>query len=122
MDFEFKPELFEYRQQIIEVLAAADFWWLSSFRSIDIDHQEFALEIDGVQTEDVARGIVDVLSAKFKWAFYVFCRDYDDEDWFIRIDPLHSGVVFVGRDDGRYPGLSSFKFYESPKEGCRAYC
>ncbi len=104
MNFEFKPELFEYRNAVMETLAAFDFWWFSSFRSIDLDHSEFFLEIDGIQTEDVARGIVKVLSSKFKWGLYVYRHDNREQDWVVRIYALERGVIFGGTADGRRGG------------------
>jgi hypothetical protein len=107
MDYEFKPELLEYRHAVMEVLAAAGYRWLADYRSIDLDHEDMFLEVDGIRDEDRARGITRVVAAKFKWGIRVYQREYGDQDWVVQIRVLDRGVVFGGSDDGQQSEVSA---------------
>ena len=64
-DFEFYPELFEHRSRASELLEAAGYTWFSDFSSIDLLHEEYGLEICGVQNEEDVKPIMEALQEGF---------------------------------------------------------
>jgi hypothetical protein len=116
MKFEFKPELFEYRHRVMEALSDAGFWWLSHFRSVDLDHQYMLIEIDGIKSEDAALGIAKVLAARFPWGIRGLQKDYGDGDWMVILVLRGHGMKFGGRDDGGSPDGTSFEFAPADPE------
>jgi hypothetical protein len=70
MEFEFHPELFELRTQVIELLAEHDLVWLSDYGAVDLQHDLFGLEVTGIQSEQVAFAIQRILAQEFpKWPY-----------------------------------------------------
>jgi hypothetical protein len=107
MKFEFHPELLQYRADIMEVLAEAGYRWLSAFMSIDIDHSDMFLEVDGVPDEDTAWGIAKTLADRFPWGVWAYRKDWGAEDWVVMLLVRGKGFSFGGRGDGRpSPGSS----------------
>jgi len=64
-DFEFYPELFEYRSRALELLETAGYTWLSDFSSIDLLHDDYGLEICGVQNEKDVKLMMEALQRGF---------------------------------------------------------
>jgi hypothetical protein len=95
--FEFHPELFEDRSHALELLEEAGFRWFSDFSSIDPVHDDYGLEISGVQEEDV-KAIMDALREGFP-------------HWHHQKYSLHDG--------GREPGWSLLLCMFPPK-ACNA--
>ena len=65
---EFHPELFECRGRASEILAEAGLGWFSDYRSIDLLHAEYGLEICGIQQETKVEPVVDALRSGFPLA------------------------------------------------------
>jgi len=107
MKFEFHPELLQYRADIMEVLAEAGYRWLSTFRSIDIDHADMFLEVDGVPNEDTAWGIAKTLADRFPWGVWAYRKDWGAEDWVVMLLVRGKGFSFGGRGDDRLSQGSS---------------
>ncbi len=101
MKFEFHPELLQYRADIMEVLAEAGYRWLSAFRSIDIDHADMFLEVDGIHDQDTAWGIAKTLADRFPWGVWAYRKDYGPEDWVVMLLVRGKGFSFGGRGDDR---------------------
>jgi hypothetical protein len=114
MEFKFRPELLEYRAEIMEALNGAGYSWLVDYRSIDLDHRDALIEIDGVKCEDTALGITRVLAARFPWGIRVYERDFGDRDWMVVLVVRGHGMKFGGCDDGGSPDGTSFEI--SPAE------
>lgn len=87
-DFEFYPELFEHRSRASELLETAGYTWFSDYTSIDLLHEEYGLEICGVQNECDVKPIVDALQQGFPhWHHQkVSLHDYGrDPGWAVSI-------------------------------------
>src|SRR5579872_6389933 len=83
-DFEFYPELFEHRNRASELLEAAGYTWFSDYSSIDLLHEEYGLEICGVQNEQDVKLIAEALKQGFPhWHHHKIClHDYGrDPGW-----------------------------------------
>ena len=66
--FEFHPELFAYRTEIMTILANAGFDWFVDYASIDLDHEAFGFEICGVPDEtDALRMMRALMGALPGW-------------------------------------------------------
>lgn len=63
--FAFHPELFELRNDVLELLAEHGFAWLSDYGSVDMLHDVFGLEVCGIHQEEDARDILKLLQRKF---------------------------------------------------------
>jgi hypothetical protein len=63
--FEFHAELFDFRNAVLEALAANGFAWLSDFGSIDLMHDIYGLEVTGIREEADARAIENLLRSMF---------------------------------------------------------
>lgn len=73
-DFEFYPELFEHRGRASELLEAAGYTWFSDYSSIDLLHEEYGLEICGVQNEQDVKPIAEALQRGFPhWHHHKIC-------------------------------------------------
>ncbi len=59
--FSFHSELFECRATAMEVLAENDFDWLTHYSAIDLLHQEFGMEVAGINEEVDAKVILRIL-------------------------------------------------------------
>src|SRR5262249_49418228 len=75
---QFHPELFECKGLATEILDAAGFSWLSEYGSIDLLHEEFGLEVCGINEEASVQPIVNVLCSAFPhWHYHHVCqKDY----------------------------------------------
>jgi hypothetical protein len=72
--FAFHPELFELRNDVLEMLADHGFAWLSDFGSVDLLHDVYGLEVCGIRDESDARTIEALLRKRF--ASWVHSRRY----------------------------------------------
>jgi hypothetical protein len=64
-ELEFHPELFEYRGRASELLEEAGYSWFSDYKSIDLVHEEFGLEIGGIPNERDVKPILAALKRGF---------------------------------------------------------
>ena len=64
-DFEFYPELFEYRNQASDLLADAGYNLFSDFNAIDLIHEDYGLEICGIHSDVDVKPILDALHEGF---------------------------------------------------------
>lgn len=72
---EFRPELFECRSRASELLTEAGLEWFSDYGSIDLLHEEYGLEVGGIQQEAKVDPIVEVMRKGFPhWHYYGLCR------------------------------------------------
>ncbi len=72
---EFRPELFECRSRAIEILEGAGIVWLSDYSSVDLLHEEYGLEVCGIQQEAKVDPIVEVIQKGFPhWHYHGLCR------------------------------------------------
>ncbi len=86
--FEFYPELFEHRNRALELLDAAGFTWFSDFSSIDLRHEEYGLEICGVQKEQDIGPILAALQEGFPhWHHRKVCPHDGSRDpgWIVSV-------------------------------------
>jgi hypothetical protein len=63
--FELHPELFEIRNDVLEMLADAGFAWLSDFSSVDLLHDVYGVEVCGVRELADAHAIQKLLRRMF---------------------------------------------------------
>ena len=63
--FRFSPELFKFRELVMEKLEAAEFFWLSHYSSVDCMHDVYGIEVCGIKEEEDARSIQKILIATF---------------------------------------------------------
>jgi hypothetical protein len=82
-DFRFFPELFESRQEALEILDGAGFYWLADFASVEVLHETYGIEVTGIPDEALAREALSALRRSFS-------------DW--------EHVSLVHQDCGREPG------------------
>lgn len=83
-DFAFHPELFERREQAIEVLARRGFHWLEHFSSVDLLQDLFGLEVCGITEKRDAERILVILEELFpEWMRSGLCyHPYErDHGW-----------------------------------------
>jgi hypothetical protein len=95
---DFYPELFGHRGRASELLADAGYAWFSDYASLDPVHEDFGLEICGIQKDRDVRPILDVLQAGFPhWHHH------------------HFGLQEAGREPGWSVTISMFppKSYSS---------
>lgn len=64
-ELQFHPELFEYRGRASELLEEAGLSWFSDYSSIDLVHEEYGLEVAGIQREADVRRILSTLQRGF---------------------------------------------------------
>lgn len=64
-DFDFYPELFAARARASELLEEAGYTWFSDYSAIDLLHEEYGLEVCGLQTERDARAVAEALRNGF---------------------------------------------------------
>jgi hypothetical protein len=64
-DFEFYPELFAERARASELLEEAGYTWFGDYSAIDLLHEEYGLEICGLQTERDAQVVAETLRNGF---------------------------------------------------------
>src|SRR5688500_3840045 len=63
--FSFYPELFDQRSDATDILADAGIEWLASYTSIDLLHEEYGLEVCGIQQQSDLDLIAETLSDAF---------------------------------------------------------
>lgn len=81
-DFQFHPDLFDYRAQVTELLASHGYEWLSDYSTIDLQHDVNGLEIFGLANENVAftvSGLIRQAFPEFTW-HYVYEKDFGSRD------------------------------------------
>ncbi|MGF1582342.1 MAG: hypothetical protein ACFCD0_23705 [Gemmataceae bacterium] len=94
--FDFHPDLFEYRNTVLETLAEHGYSWLAAFSSVDLLHDVHGLEVCGIHEEDDAREIQTILSTLLpEWQYK--SRYYNDVS---RRDP--GWKVKIARDPENY--------------------
>jgi len=72
---QFHPELFECKGRASEILDGAGFAWFSDYSSIDLLHEEFGLEVCGIQEESNVEPIAQAMRAGFPhWHYSHVCR------------------------------------------------
>jgi hypothetical protein len=72
LGFQFHPELFDYKTKAAKVLDAAGFAWFSDYDSIDLLHEEFGLEVCGIQKDESVQPIVRAMRHAFPhWHYSV---------------------------------------------------
>lgn len=113
MEFKFHGELLQYRAEVMDALSAAGYTWLIDYRSIDVDHQEYLLEVDGVPDERVAWRIANVVARRFPWGILGYEKYAGD--WLLVLVLRGRGIKLGGHDDGGRP--SSVGFEIGPAEG-----
>lgn len=80
--FSFHPDLFAHRGRAMEELAAAELHWFSDFRSIDIDHDLYGLEVCGIRDQETAELVATLLQRTFpEWRHgFMYEREYWEGD------------------------------------------
>jgi hypothetical protein len=75
--FAFHAELFELRNDVLEMLADHGFAWLSDFGSIDLMHDVYGIEVCGIREETDAHTIQTLLRKQFpSWRHSrMYCKD-----------------------------------------------
>jgi hypothetical protein len=75
--FAFHPELFELRNEVLELLSERGFVWLSDFASVDLAHDIYGLEVCGIVELSDARIIETILREKFSsWRYSrMYCKE-----------------------------------------------
>lgn len=63
--FEFYPELFEHRNRASELLEEAGYTWFSDFSALEPLHEDYGLEVCGIQNERDIRPILEALQRGF---------------------------------------------------------
>jgi hypothetical protein len=72
--FSFYPELFDQRSEATDILGDAGIEWLTSYTSIDLLHEEYGLEVCGIQQQSDLDTIADVLFEAFPhWHHHRVC-------------------------------------------------
>ena len=85
---QFHPELFEQRAEAMQVLSTKGFAWMSDYNSIDLEHDEYGLEVCGIRERATALAIRDVMRNLFpSWRnVRVFPHDgFIDPGWRVQI-------------------------------------
>jgi hypothetical protein len=68
--FAFHPEMFELRNDVLDLLTEHGFAWLSDFTSIDLLHDVYGIEVCGIREEADARTIETLLRKRFpSWRY-----------------------------------------------------
>jgi hypothetical protein len=72
---QFHPELFECKGRASDVLDTAGFVWFSDYSSIDLLHEEFGLEVCGIQEESSVEPIACAMHGAFPhWHYSYACQ------------------------------------------------
>lgn len=84
-EFEFHPDLFALRGEVMEALSDAEFVWLTDYGAIDLAHDIYGLEVCGIREEHDARTIEQILIRMFPdWVYrrvYYQDRSHIEEGW-----------------------------------------
>jgi hypothetical protein len=86
--FRFSPELFEHRNDVLEALQEAGYYWLSHFSAVDPLHDLYGLEVCGIADQEDAAAILALLRRLFPdWR--LDCMQYKDHGrepgWKVRL-------------------------------------
>ena len=65
--FRFSPELFEHKTKALEVLADNDIVWMVDFSGVDVVHDLYGIEIEGIPDEALATRIMGIMRASFEF-------------------------------------------------------
>jgi hypothetical protein len=90
-EFEFYPELMEYRTVAAELLEEAGYTWFQDFSSIEVVHEDYGLEISGIRNELNVRRVLRALQQGFPhWHHHKISQhDYGREQgWMVSISML----------------------------------
>lgn len=86
--FQLHSDLFQQRTRVQHELAKHGFEWLTNYRSIDLDHNLYGIEVCGIDVEDDAIEIEQILCELFpEWTHHRhFYWDYSlDDGWKVEI-------------------------------------
>ncbi len=85
--FQFSPELFQTRTEVMVALDSAGYQWLSHYGSVDCQHDLFGFEVCGIGQEQDAYAMHEVLRPMFpNWYSDVWYKDYGYEPgWVVEI-------------------------------------
>lgn len=87
-DFQFHADLFDYRNQVSEILAANGYEWMVDYNSIDLEHEVNGLEIFGIASQATALTISQLLRTALPQFLhhYVYEKDFGrDPGWIVSI-------------------------------------
>lgn len=71
INFRFAPELFERRSEALDFLADHGIVWLTDFNSMDVVHDLYGLEIEGISDKETAKKIMSLLDKRFSGVAHV---------------------------------------------------
>ena len=76
--FRFAPELFEFRNNVIEELTDAGLYWLSHYSTVDPLHDVYGIEVCGIHNREDAVQILKLLKQMFpRWTpERIWYKDY----------------------------------------------
>jgi hypothetical protein len=78
---QFRPELFECKGKASDFLNAAGFTWFSDYSSIDLLHEEFGLEVCGIQDDSNVEPIAGAMRDGFPhWHYSHVCLKNGERD------------------------------------------
>ena len=86
--FAFHLALFEHRAAALAALEDAGFCWLEQFSAVDLDHENYGLEVCGIHQRADAEKILGILRRLFPaWRYVrVYYRDYErDCGWKVTV-------------------------------------
>lgn len=94
--FQFHPELFERRAEVMALLAEAGLEWFTDYSAVDLLHDNYGLEILGLKTESDAQRVQGIVQGRFpSWRFTRrYLRDHKrDPGWKVVVhrDPEQAG-------------------------------
>jgi len=73
--FRFAAELLQCRINLIQKLTEDGFEWFTGYKSIDIDHELYGLEVRGIDHLQAAKAILQVMSDLHPdWKYWSICR------------------------------------------------
>ena len=100
---EFHPELFAHRGRASELLESAGYSWFSDYSSIDPVHEDYGLEICGIQNDRHVKPILDALQAGFPhWHHHHYCLHEAGREpgWSVTLCMFPPKACNSGRFDG----------------------
>lgn len=82
--FRFHPELFDARTEVLMLLELDGLELFWDFKAVDVNHEDYGLDVEGITSKDVAKKIAKTLRDWFpKWR-YLRGRRYRGE-WCVSI-------------------------------------
>jgi hypothetical protein len=83
--FRFSPELLEHRSSVIATLREHGFDWLTHYSAVDPMQDVYGIEVCGIQDEDDALGILNVLKQMFpSWTIWMtYYKDFGRDQGFM---------------------------------------